>query len=42
MSHASTRAWLVSEHSSGNSGDILSHGQPSILFRPLLCANIKR
>jgi len=24
----------------GNSNDILANGQPTILFRPLLCANI--
>jgi hypothetical protein len=33
--------WYLNIHQ-GNSGDILSNGQPSILFRPLLCANIKR
>lgn len=33
--------WYLNIHQ-GNSGDILSNGQPSIFFRPLLCANIKR
>ena len=31
--------WYLNIHQ-GNSGDILSHGQPTILFRPLLCADI--
>ncbi len=33
--------WYLNIHQ-GNSGDILSNGQPTIFFRPLLCANIKR
>jgi hypothetical protein len=31
--------WYLNIHQ-GNSGNILSHGQPTIYFRPLLCANI--
>jgi CHRD domain len=31
--------WYLNLHQ-GNSNDILSNGQPTILFRPLLCANI--
>jgi hypothetical protein len=31
--------WYLNIHQ-GNSGDILSNGQPTIFFRPLLCANI--
>jgi hypothetical protein len=31
--------WYLNIHQ-GNSGDILSGGQPTILFRPLLCRNI--
>jgi CHRD domain len=31
--------WYLNIHQ-GNSGDILSNGQPTIYFRPLLCANI--
>jgi CHRD domain len=34
-------SWYLNIHQ-GNSSDILSNGQPSIFFRPLLCANIKR
>jgi Cu/Zn superoxide dismutase len=33
------RGWYLNIHQ-GNSGDILSNGQPTIFFRPLLCANI--
>jgi hypothetical protein len=32
--------WYLNVHQ-GNSADILSHGQPTIYFRPLICANIK-
>jgi CHRD domain len=31
--------WYLNLHQ-GNSNDILSNGQPTIFFRPLLCANI--
>jgi CHRD domain len=31
--------WYLNIHQ-GNSGDILRNGQPTIFFRPLLCANI--
>ncbi len=31
--------WYLNVHQ-GNSGDILSNGQPTIFFRPLICANI--
>jgi hypothetical protein len=31
--------WYLNIHQ-GNSGNILSNGQPTIYFRPLLCANI--
>jgi hypothetical protein len=31
--------WYLNIHQ-GNSGDILSNGQPTIFFRPLICANI--
>jgi hypothetical protein len=31
--------WYLNIHQ-GNSGDILSGGQPTIFFRPLLCANV--
>jgi CHRD domain-containing protein len=31
--------WYLNIHQ-GNSGDILSNGQPTIYFRPLICANI--
>jgi hypothetical protein len=34
-------SWYLNIHQ-GNSGDILSNGQPTIFFRPLLCADIKR
>ncbi len=34
------RGWYLNIHQ-GNSADILSHGQPTIYFRPLICANIK-
>jgi hypothetical protein len=33
------RGWYLNIHQ-GNSGNILSNGQPTIHFRPLLCANI--
>ena len=33
------RGWYLNIHQ-GNSGDILSNGQPTIFFRPLICANI--
>ncbi len=33
--------WYLNIHQ-GNSGDILRNGQPTIFFRPLLCANIRR
>ena len=32
--------WYLNIHQ-GNSGNILSNGQPTIYFRPLLCANIR-
>ena len=32
--------WYLNIHQ-GNSGDILRNGQPTIFFRPLLCANIR-
>jgi CHRD domain len=32
--------WYLNIHQ-GNTGDILSNGQPTILFRPLLCADIR-
>ena len=32
--------WYLNIHQ-GNSGDILSKGQPTIFFRPLICANIR-
>jgi hypothetical protein len=32
--------WYLNIHQ-GNSADILSNGQPTIFFRPLICANIK-
>lgn len=32
--------WYINIHQ-GNTGDILSNGQPTILFRPLLCADIR-
>ncbi len=32
--------WYLNIHQ-GNSQDILSHGQPTIYFRPLLCADIR-
>jgi CHRD domain len=32
--------WYLNIHQ-GNSGDILSNGQPTIYFRPLICANIR-
>ena len=34
------RGWYLNIHQ-GNSGDILSNGQPTIFFRPLICANIR-
>jgi hypothetical protein len=34
------RGWYLNIHQ-GNSRDILSNGQPTIFFRPLLCSNIK-
>ena len=34
------RGWYLNIHQ-GNSGDILRNGQPTIFFRPLLCANIR-
>ena len=34
------RGWYLNIHQ-GNSGDILSNGQPTIYFRPLICANIR-
>ena len=34
------RGWYLNIHQ-GNSGDILSNGQPTIFFRPLLCSNIR-
>ena len=33
------RGWYLNIHQ-GNSGDILSNGQPTIFFRPLLCSDI--
>jgi hypothetical protein len=32
--------WYLNIHQ-GNSGNILSNGQPTIFFRPLICANIR-
>jgi hypothetical protein len=32
--------WYLNVHQ-GNSGNILSNGQPTIYFRPLICANIR-
>jgi hypothetical protein len=32
--------WYLNVHQ-GNSGDILRNGQPTLYFRPLICANIK-
>ncbi len=32
--------WYLNIHQ-GNSGDILSNGQPAIFFRPLICADIR-
>ena len=34
-----TGGWYLNLHQ-GNSNNILSNGQPTINFRPLLCANI--
>ena len=34
------RGWYLNIHQ-GNSGNILSNGQPTIFFRPLICANIR-
>jgi CHRD domain-containing protein len=34
------RGWYLNIHQ-GNSRDILKHGQPTIFFRPLICANIR-
>jgi CHRD domain len=34
-----TSGWYLNIHQ-GNSGDILSNGQPTIFFRPLICADI--
>ena len=34
------RGWYLNIHQ-GNSGNILSNGQPTIYFRPLLCADIR-
>ncbi len=33
------RGWYLNIHQ-GNSGDIVRNGQPTIFFRPLICANI--
>ena len=33
-------AWYLNIHQ-GNSSDILSNGQPTIYFRPLICANVR-
>ena len=32
---------VVRDIHQGNSGNILSNGQPTIFFRPLLCSGIK-
>jgi len=40
MSPIPAHGWYLNIHQ-GNSGDILSNGQPTIFFRPVLCANVK-
>jgi hypothetical protein len=32
--------WYLNIHQ-GNTGNILSNGQPTIYFRPLICANLR-
>lgn len=39
MTPIPAHGWYLNIHQ-GNSGDILSNGQPTIFFRPLLCADI--
>jgi hypothetical protein len=34
------RGWYINIHQ-GNTGNILSSGQPTIFFRPLICANLR-
>jgi hypothetical protein len=34
------RGWYINIHQ-GNTGNILSNGQPTIFFRPLICANLR-
>ena len=41
MTSIPARGWYLNIHQ-GNSGDILRNGQPTIFFRPLLCADIRR
>jgi len=41
MTPIPAHGWYLNIHQ-GNSGDILSNGQPTIFFRPLLCADINR
>ena len=40
MTPIPAHGWYLNIHQ-GNSGDILSNGQPTIFFRPLLCSDIK-
>jgi hypothetical protein len=39
MTPIPAHGWYLNIHQ-GNSATILSNGQPTIFFRPLLCANI--
>lgn len=41
MTPIPAHGWYLNIHQ-GNSGDILSNGQPTIFFRPLLCTDINR
>ena len=41
MTSIPAHGWYLNIHQ-GNSGDILRNGQPTIFFRPLLCADIRR
>ena len=40
MTPIPAHGWYLNIHQ-GNSGDILSNGQPTIFFRPVLCSDIK-
>ncbi len=40
MTPIPAHGWYLNIHQ-GNSGNILSNGQPTIFFRPLLCSDIK-